>query len=378
MTRQPEHIPVIRVAGSHRDVGIQVGEATAEVVRRAVAFTPAQLPDGQTLDGQLALAADYRRVTAASLPWLVEELDGVAAGAGVDPLALFAASIEEIWKARPSQAGGEAEHLVRGTQGRCSDLVATRPATADGHTWIAHTNDLPAASEADLVAIEWRVPGEPVVFSIGIGPWISVGWNDGGIALSGNELTPNDERIGVPRLLMVRDQLTRPGFDDVVAAALRPDRASSYNTILASPAGRVVDVEGSATDGELVEPDADGILVHTNHYACDRMRRYEGDEGYARRSALRYERARGLLAEAARRPGSVTPDVLLGFLADHENAPDSICRHPDPGHDTKTVFWALTDVEGGTVSFGRGNPCERGEPQQWTYARPDGTALATA
>ncbi len=46
--------------------------------------------------------------------------------------------------------------------------------------------------------LEWRVPGEPVVFTLGIGPWISVGWNEAGLSITGNELTPNDERVGIP------------------------------------------------------------------------------------------------------------------------------------------------------------------------------------
>ena len=123
-------IPVLRVAGSHREVGRQVGEACAEVLREAVAFE-AELPAGRTRDEQLALASRYRDVTLAATPWLVEEIDGAALGAGIDSLALFAASIEEIWTVRPSQA--TAGVIV---DGRCSDLVAAPPATADGHVWV--------------------------------------------------------------------------------------------------------------------------------------------------------------------------------------------------------------------------------------------------
>ena len=36
-----------------------------------------------------------------------------------------------------------------------------------------------------------------------------MGWNDAGLSVTGNELDPNDERIGIPRLLQVRDVLTR-------------------------------------------------------------------------------------------------------------------------------------------------------------------------
>lgn len=364
----PPLVPLIRVAGPHREVGEQVGAATAEVLRRSVDFA-AQLPAGRPVEEQLALADRYREATARATPWLVEEIDGAAAGAGVDPLRLFAASIEEIWTVRPSQASVEA--IVRG---RCSDVVATAPATADGHTWVAHDNDLDADSEPSIVAVEWRVPGEPVVFSLGIGPWISVGWNDAGLSLTGNELTPNDERIGVPRLLMVREQLTRGTLDEAIAAALRADRASSYNTVLAHRDGGAVNVEGSATDAEVTRADGDGALVHTNHYVCERMLRYEGDPDYARRSAIRYGRAMELIGRAAARPGSVTPELLLSIISDHAGAPDSICRHVATEGDggagastTKTVFWCLADVAAGRILYGRGNPCDS-EAQEYRFA----------
>jgi len=363
----PPPIPLTRVSGTHREVGEQVGAATAEVLRRSVDFA-AQLPAGRTPEEQLALADRYREATLRATPWLVEEIDGAAAGAGVDPLALFAASIEEIWTVRPSQASLEA--IVRG---RCSDIVATAPATADGHTWIAHNNDLSAESEAAIVAVEWRVPGEPAVFSLGIGPWISVGWNDAGLSLTGNELTPNDERIGVPRLLMVREQLTRRTLDEAIAATLRPDRASSYNTVFAHRDGGVANVEGSAGDAEVTGPGGDGALVHTNHYVCERMLPYEGDPEYARRSAVRYRRAAELIGGAAERPGSVTPEMLRSILSDHAGAPDSICRHlaadgdgDAGGSTTKTVFWCLADVTAGRILYGRGNPCDS-EPQEYDF-----------
>ncbi len=299
-------MPFLRVEGSHRDCGRQIGEAAPAVLRRAVEFD-ADLPAGRSRAGQLALAARYRDATLAATPWLVDEIDGAAEGAGVDPLALFAASIEEIWTVRPSQAtDGEV------VDGRCSDMVAAPPATADGHIWVGHTNDLSPASEASVMAIEWHVPGEPVVLSLGIGPWISVGWNSAELSLTGNELSPNDERIGVPRLLMVREQLTARTLDEAVAMALRPDRASSYNTVFAHRDGGVVNVEGSAADAEVTTPSPAGTLAHTNHYACERMRRYEGDPAYAVRSSVRLGRALQLLDGvdgAGPAAGSITPSA---------------------------------------------------------------------
>ena len=125
-----------------------------------------------------------------------------------------------------------------------------------------------------------------------------------------------------------------------------------------------MNVEGSATDGVTTTLDPAGTLVHTNHYVCEGMLAYEDDPDYAKRSAVRFRRGTELLERAP--AGSVTADILIGMLSDHENAPDSICRHPDAGSTTKTVFWCVTDVQSGDITYGRGNPC-RSTPQHFAF-----------
>jgi hypothetical protein len=327
----PELLPLVLAAGTHAEVGAQIGSASASaVLRSAAAMSTAQIE----------AARPYREVTERELPWLVEELDAVADGAGADRLAVFAAGIEEL------DTGGEGE-------GACSDMVARPPASVDGHLWVAHNNDLSPEVEPDIVATEWRVPGDPVVFTIGIGPWISVGFNSAGLALTGNEVSPNDNRIGIPRLLHVRDILRRRTLDEAVEAALSPHRASSYNTILSHRDGGVVNVEGSATEAELIRPGPGGTLAHTNHYVSAKMLPFEGDPEYAAGSAVRYRRALEWLA-----PGQITEHVLRRALQDHTGAPHSLCRHPEHGAQSKTVFWCLADVTERTITYGRGNPCD--------------------
>jgi len=327
----PELLPLVHAAGTHAEVGAQIGSASASAVLRSAAAMSA---------AQIEAARPYREVTERELPWLVEELDAVAAGAGADRVAVFAAGIEEL------DTGGEGE-------GACSDMVARPPASVDGHLWVAHNNDLSPEVEPDIVATEWRVPGDPVVFTIGIGPWISVGFNSAGLALTGNEVSPNDNRIGIPRLLHVRDILRRRTLDEAVEAALNPHRASSYNTILSHRDGGVVNVEGSATEAELIRPGPGGTLAHTNHYVSAKMLPFEGDPEYAAGSAVRYRRALEWLA-----PGQITEHVLRRALQDHTGAPHSLCRHPEHGAQSKTVFWCLADVTERTITYGRGNPCD--------------------
>ncbi|MCJ7832124.1 MAG: hypothetical protein MUP92_01580, partial [Actinobacteria bacterium] len=205
------------VAGAnHREVGLGVGQACREQIGAAVAESQADLPPGRAMGDQLELASRYRKVTAEALPWLVEELDATAEGAGVDPIPFFACGIEEIW------------YAPRLPKGRCSDLVAGPRATTDGHLIVGHNNDLYPISEARLVAIERKVEGKPTVFSIGVGPWPSVGFNSSGLSFTGNELSPNDERIGVPRLPQFLAMLYQDSMGSARQIALLPSRASSY------------------------------------------------------------------------------------------------------------------------------------------------------
>ncbi|HET7237070.1 MAG TPA: C45 family peptidase [Actinomycetota bacterium] len=358
----PPLIPVLRVHGTHREVGEQIGLARASTIRRAAAFAEEKIPLGRSRAEQLALARGYLEVTGAAYPWFVDELEGAAEAAEVDPLALFASMVEEIWY----------EPYARRLQGRCTDLVAVPPATADGKVLAAHNNDMDRAFQEGLVAVEWSIPGEPTVMSLGNDLWLSCGWNDAGITMAGNELAPLDERVGIPRAIQYRSMLRQPTMEMAVGEALRHDRASSYNQVLVSSSGEVVNVEGSATDAELTSVDERGHLVHTNHYVCERMLRYEGDPDYAPHSSTRYGRAAELLASAE--PGTITVATMRAFLSDHETAPDALCRHPERWPTrSATCFWWISDMIEMRVHFGRGNPCDSVEQE---YAFPTASESA--
>jgi isopenicillin-N N-acyltransferase-like protein len=355
-----EHtIPLITVRGSYAEVGAAIGDTCAATIERECDTASWEIPSGRSIEGQLSLADRYADVTRPLLPWVFEELNGCAEAVGVDPRSLWAACIEEIWY-EPRIAG----QVGAAIDGRCSDLVAVAPATADGHTLTAHNNDMSRAYQHDLVAIERTCNDDPTVLSIGNGIWLSVGWNDAGLNLTGNELSPNDERIGIPREIQVRAMLRERTLQGMTDVALHPARASSYNNVLVDASGAVANVEGSATSAEVTHADDAGHLVHTNHYVCGSMLAYEGDPEYANLSATRYRRAAELLAGAP--AGSITMETLHGFLQDHENAPDSLCRHEAPERTTVTAFWSVADITAGTIRFGRGNACDS-VSQEYTF-----------
>lgn len=332
-------IPLLKISGSHFEAGRQIGAATIDTLRQPVAP-----PAGRTWEDMRHLAQPYLAATQTVLPWLHQEMEGIAAGSGVDLLDLYAHATEEIWEPLPSP-------FLPGERGRCSDFAAGPPATFDGGVWLAHNNDLGPEVRGRVVAVEWQVEDQPRLFTLGVGPFISIGYNAAGLALTGNEVSPNDDKIGVPRLLVVRDILAQRTAQAALAAAARPERASSYNQLISHADGTIVNFEGSATAYELIYAQA-GWTVHTNHYCSAKMVAYERDPTETRGSCLRYERARELMAT---RSGPVTPEMLKAFLSDHTNAPDSLCRH---NGESETVFWAIIDLSHGAIEYGRGQPCD--------------------
>jgi isopenicillin-N N-acyltransferase-like protein len=340
-------MPVLRMHGTHREIGQAIGRACGDTIRSAAAFDGEAIPEGRSRAEQLALADRYREITFAAYPWYGDEIGGAAEAADVDVRALFATVIEEIWYVP----------YARRLQGRCTDLVAVAPSTKGDHVIVGHNNDLTRTYQEQLLALEISAEDEPTIFAIGNGIWISCGWNAAGVSMTGNELAPLDERVGIPREVQFRSMLRQPSVERAVGEALRHDRASNYNHVIVDREGRVADVEGSATDAEIVEPDDRGHLVHTNHYRCERMLRYEGDPAYARRSAVRARRGEELLAASA--AGSITPATMRSFLSDHENEPDALCRHPErTDAESATVFWWVADLTDMRLAFGRGNPCD--------------------
>jgi isopenicillin-N N-acyltransferase-like protein len=334
-------IPIIRAAGTHREAGAAIGAASGDDIRRSV--------QGAGFDPDVVLR--YRGASVKHVPWVVEELDAAARAAEVDPLALFAGAVLELSTFSQTKVPAH-----------CTDVAAVPALTADGHLLVAHNNDLSAGDENDVVAIEWKVDGEPTIFTLGLGPWISVGWNEAGLSITGNEVAPKDEGVGMPRLLQVRDVLTRTTLTEATRAILHPARASSYNWVVAQD-DVVMSIEGSATAAEPIAPAEDGTLAHTNHYVHPEMLDFEASAS-SEGSTARLQRAKELMTESLEEP--VTRTRLREILSDHEGS-EPLCRHGNAPGDSQTAFWCIADVTAGTVMYGRGNPCDS-EAQLYVFS----------
>ena len=339
-------IPVIEARGSHREVGHQIGKACRPQIRRMLASLRDDLPAGIAWSDMLYQSSLYLAHSRAVYPQYVDELEGIAEGAGVSFKEIFLSMCEELW-----ETAAWRDRVLRSPRG-CTDMAARGPATLDGSTLIAHTNDLLPSAEENLVILKIQTGDEPEFLGVssgGVG--VSAGFNAAGISLTGNQLDNNDIRPGVPRLLVVRAILAAKRLGEAMDSCLLPQRTSSYNNVIADAQGEVYAMEGSATDCEPLYIE-ENILAHTNHYLSPAMRHYEADRNSIGSSVPRYHRSLRLLRENY---GKLTPELFQELLKDHQNYPVSICKH---GTETVTVFSIIIQLEKLRAWIGRGHPCQ--------------------
>lgn len=332
-------IPIIEARGSHREVGQQIGHGCQAQIQNTLAYLRENLPTGLTWAAMLEESKRYLEFSRVIYPQYVDELEGIAEGADAPFDEIFLSMCEELWESAAWKRG-------------CTDMAARGRATLDGSTLVAHTNDLLPQAGENLVLLKVQAGDEPEFLGVSSGGIaISAGFNAAGISLTGNQLDNNDIRLGVPRLLVVRAIMASRYLSEAMDHCLLPQRASSYNNVLADANGEVYSMEGSATDCEPLYIEND-ILAHANHYTHPAMRHFEADRNDIGNTTYRHNRALRLLRENY---GRLTPDLFRKLLADHAGYPTSICKH---GVKSVTVFSIIIHVEGLRAWIGRGYACE--------------------
>lgn len=339
---------ILRVKGSHKECGVQVGQKFGGLIQKAITETKNYPAPGFDWEGTLAYTGKYYDNTRKAYPLLAEEIEGVAVGAGVDPIELFTYMVEELWGAPLQEARA------------CSDIILTPPLT-DGRIIVGHNNDVSQQIGRLMFPVEWNFDDGMSVFIVGpLGFYVSAGANSHGVVLTGNEVTQTDAKIGIPRSIIARAILTAKNIDEAVNIATDVRRASSYNNII-STRDRVVDVEGSGTRFEATEPE-NGYLAHTNHYVCPSMLSFEGKPNYTS-SIMRLDQARKMVETS--KGGFLTEKDMEGMLSSHNDGrgdDNTICRH---GEKSETVFGMTVDFSDGTVRLAMGNPCKNKFEEVW-------------
>jgi len=344
-------LPVFEISGGYREIGAAIGRHFRDRIRAVLERRRAWLqnlldtlssPRGRRLSDEL------RRATRTHFPHLVEELEGMAEGAGLHRRAIWAIAIKS-----------ELEAVAEDTPG-CSTLFLQNKRGA----WLAHNEDGHVAYLGEMGVVR-VAPPSGVRFVAMVYPGTLTGngpcLNDRGVVQTTNYIGTTRPRPGVPRYVISRAILEASSLDEARQIATVTPRAHPWRHNLAGfTDGQYLSLE--TVPGKAHERRAGGLYIHTNHLLHPETSDYpdENEEYKAGSSMSRYR----VLTELARKRSAedLGPDDLLAMLSSHRSAPYSPCRHPAGEVEGQTLGTALYDLRLGSFLLYSGNPC-RAVPQ---------------
>jgi isopenicillin-N N-acyltransferase like protein len=342
--------PFIKVNGSHREIGRQIGEAFSKQVRHSLGNARLLIENTYnvlelTWHGAQNQARKYMPFAQERYPQYVDEIMGIAEGAGVafDDLAVLNA-MEAVTM--------DALHLTK-----CTSFAVNGERTADGHVLVAHNEDWLPDDEEDVYVVQVSPEDEPPFLAMTYGGLLpNIGFNAYGIAQCCDSVYPTDSRIGLPRLVLSRAVLSSRTPGGAIRRCLLPRRAAGYNHLIAHESGELYNVEVSARNFAILYAE-ENYLIHTNHYLDYGMQAVESESDELISTRVRYFRAQRLLEQTARH----TVRSLQEIQRDHINRPGSICSHADITNDPldreKTINAMIMDLTSRIMHIAWGNPC---------------------
>lgn len=326
------------------DGGLQYGRKAEEKIR-------AGLEDYRRLFAETSpMSWDFIRKSAASyipfmedrFPDLIDEVKGIAEGAGVplEDIMVLNCRYEITKFPRPNE---------------CTSFAVLPEAGRNRKTFVGQNWDYRAGILDNVVILHLEEPdGTRIAGLAEAGQVIRNGFNSRGIGLCANNLQSIDDSrgIGIPVTFLRRKVLSCGSFDDAAELIRTAPRTVSCNFMLASEEGRAIDFEAHPGGADEVEP-REGILTHANHFV-----RYP--ERNALEASPRDERLYELLGASR---GEIDIPHIKECLSDHENYPKAICRHPSDvslrqGRRGITVASVIYDFDDRAAHICAGPPCE--------------------
>lgn len=295
---------------------------------------------------EINLVAEDREVTGDALRERQRLLYAVCPGIEAE-----VAGVCDGLKVRPGRLSVFQEYVA--CAGRCSQIAALPPITADGHLYLGRSYEFGYKDELCLCVTRRDDLPAQAGFSLMLFGRMD-GMNDRGlcVTMSSCAFRQQPEGYGVWFPILLRALLDRCATVGEASDLLRelPIRAND-NLLLADAGGhaRIAELFSSRTEKRLNLIDGEEFLVATNHYQSEAMRPYDNHRG--RHSVRRWKTARQTLLQNR---GRMTEERMKELL--ERRMPDGVsCPYYEDGLGTLRSM--VFDVTAGRLQVCYGMPC---------------------
>jgi isopenicillin-N N-acyltransferase like protein len=359
-------IPRVRVEGTDYERGLRYGTRARPRVRRSVRAYRRVFAHytGWNWETVRREAARFEAPIGDFRPGYLDEMRGIADGAGLDPADVLAINVRtEVMYSAKARNAPRACQLPQGPAECTAFAVAPSPGQP-GATLLGQNWDWLTHSAQTLIVLEVRQDNGPdFVTVVEAGLLAKTGMNAAGLGLVTNALV-TDADVGAPGLpyhVLLRAILDCTTVTEALAVLQSGVRSSSANYLIAHSSGAVLNIEAAPGDFTRLYPlfPEHGVLLHTNHFLSPHLHPTDLSLWAMPDSAVRLQR---LAAGALDTTGPVMLDHFRDLLADHADYPFSICSHPDPGRpdyeQAATIASVLMDLTARRIWVTAGNPCQ--------------------
>jgi isopenicillin-N N-acyltransferase-like protein len=342
--------PFYRFAGSHREIGQQYGEACRDLIvqHRDKALDRLYRKNNLSYEEITERTLWYRPWVEGTAPFFVEEIAGLAEGAGI--------SEAEAWLLQLRAEVAIVEHDEAGDE--CTSFAIEPSATSDGVGLVGQNADLPPFYRDIAVVAEMRFDDIPsILMLLPAGQLSYLGINDAGMGVSANFLTCDGWRVGVPRYFYSRLVLTQRSVDEAATLIEGLHRASSRNLIMIDGSGTALDLENTVTDHARIQAE-NGVITHANNYQVPELQYAEKSKGVGLvNSQARVASMRAMLDA---RHGNLNAGVMKEVLRDRTDPKACVNRHPGdiPELDSMTFASMIMQPSVGRMDVAVGPPDE--------------------
>lgn len=352
--------PHVRTSGSAHERGRQYGAIAVAQVRRSIEAYAGVFAHYAGWDWETVSREAKRFIAPIDEfgPQYLEEMRGIAAGAGVAFLDVVAINVrtEVMYAAKARSAAAMLPHL------ECTSFAAVpddgRPVLI-GQNWDWKTH----ASDTTVVLASAPDDGPRFVTVVEAGLLAKTGLNEHGLGVATNALASDSDKgdPGVPYHVLLRALLAAESAPAALATLQRPVRSSSAHYLLAHRDGFALSVEalpGAFDQLYVLSPDDSGVLLHGKHLVHPRIPGVDVGLWLMPDSPFRLQRARQFLRQHDPHEASTYEQLL----ADHVGHPSGVCCHPladaVPAQQDATIFSIVMNLESLSVRLTDGRPCE--------------------